>query len=76
MWNGPGGIEVPQVATVTCAPSADVRDVHHCMAVILEPADVELWLSGTEGGVERLFRPWPDGSLLVEEATGVDWSAP
>jgi len=76
VWNGPGGIKVPQIAAVTCAPSADVRDVHHRMAVILEPEDVALWLSGMEEGIERLFRPWPDGRLQVEQATGVDWSAP
>ncbi|WP_121063251.1 SOS response-associated peptidase [Chachezhania antarctica] len=76
VWKAPGGIEVPQIATVTCEPSADVRDVHHRMAVILEPEDVDLWLSGAEEGIARLFRPWPDGRLTVEEAKGVDWSAP
>ena len=36
VWEAPGGRSVHQVATVTCAPSADVRDVHHRMGVLIE----------------------------------------
>ncbi len=73
VWSGPGGVEVPQVATVTCEPSADVRDIHHRMAVILKGDDIPVWLGGSVDDASLLMRSWPDGSLNVEEATGVDW---
>ncbi len=76
MWSGPGGVKVPQVATVTCEPSADVRDIHHRMAVILRHNDIPLWLGGSVEETAPLMRPWPEGSLNVEEAAGVDWEGP
>ena len=76
VWRAPGGAEVFQLATVTCEPSADVRDIHHRMAVILRPSDIGLWLNGSSERVAGLMTPWPDGSLKVEEATGVDWDGP
>lgn len=72
-WQGPGGTEVDQVATLTCAPSADVVDVHHRMGVILEPGDIGLWLTGSEEEVAPLLRSWPAGRLVVSKAEGVDW---
>ncbi|WP_195819637.1 SOS response-associated peptidase [Roseobacter sp. MH60115] len=75
-WQGPGGIEVDQVATLTCAPSADVIDVHHRMGVILDPEDIDLWLGGPQEQVAPLLRPWPDGRLQVEKAEDVNWDAP
>jgi putative SOS response-associated peptidase YedK len=75
-WTAPGGRVVDQVALVTCEPSADVRDIHHRMGVILDPGDFETWLAGSEDAAKRLMRPYPDGSLLVEKADDVDWSAP
>ncbi len=76
VWSGPGGVEVPQVATVTCEPSADVRDIHHRMAVVLSQDDIPLWLGGSVDEATKLMRPWPDGSLMVEEATDVNWDEP
>ncbi|WP_299503389.1 SOS response-associated peptidase [uncultured Roseobacter sp.] len=75
-WQGPGGVEVDQVATLTCAPSADVVDIHHRMGVILEKDDIGTWLTGSQDAVKPLFKPWPAGRLRVEEAVGVDWSGP
>ncbi|KAA9010067.1 SOS response-associated peptidase [Histidinibacterium aquaticum] len=75
-WRAPGGQEVAQVATVTCEPNADVRPIHHRMAVILEPETIETWLTGTEAEAAELMRPWPDGRLTVAEAVGVDWNGP
>ncbi|GFE50639.1 hypothetical protein So717_23920 [Roseobacter cerasinus] len=75
-WQGPGGIEVDQVATLTCAPSADVAGIHHRMGVILEPEDIPLWLTGAEEVVAPLLRPWPEGRLQVARAEDVDWGAP
>lgn len=76
IWQAPGGVRVPQVATVTCAPSADVREIHDRMGVILDTGDVETWLTGPPDQVKPLMRPWPDGRLQVEQADDVDWSAP
>ena len=76
VWTAPGGAQLHQMATVTCEPSGDVRPVHHRMAVILKTRDIPRWLTGTEADVSPLMVPWPDGSLKVEEAEGVDWTAP
>ncbi|MBW4709793.1 SOS response-associated peptidase [Roseobacter sp. YSTF-M11] len=75
-WRGPGGIEVDQIATLTCAPSADVVDIHHRMGVILEKDDIGLWLSGVQQAVTPLLRSWPAGRLQVEKAVDVDWNGP
>lgn len=76
IWEGPGGVRVPQVATVTCPPSGDVRDIHDRMGVILTRDQAAVWLDGSEEEAAALMQPLPDGSLRVEEATDVDWSAP
>ena len=75
-WEAPGGRVVDQVATVTCEPSGDVVDIHHRMAVILAPEAFDIWLSGSDDDARALCRPWPDGSLVVEEALDVDFNAP
>ncbi|MEL6167572.1 MAG: SOS response-associated peptidase [Pseudomonadota bacterium] len=74
-WQGPGGIAVPQVATVTCEPSDDVRDIHHRMGVILAPESIDTWLSGAVGAAHALCAPTPRGTLRVEKAQDVDWDA-
>ncbi len=76
IWEAPGGLRVPQLATVTCEPSGDVKAIHHRMAVILRPEDVGTWLTGSGSAVLPLMKPWPDGSLRVEKADDVDWDAP
>ena len=73
-WTAPGGREVWQVATVTCPPNADVRDIHDRMGVLLAPVDVSVWLGGSEVQAAALMRPAPDGSLRVDPAEGIDWS--
>lgn len=75
VWNGPGGVQVYQVATVTCEPSADVRDIHHRMGVILRQSDLDQWLQGDEDEAKLLLQPFPDGMLKVEKADDVDWMA-
>ncbi len=75
-WNAPGGRTVDQVAAVTCEPSADVRDIHHRMGVILQRDQIETWLQGTEAEASALMKPFEDGQLTVTEAQGVDWNAP
>ncbi len=74
VWAAPGGSEIHQVATVTCAPSADVRDIHHRMGVILEKKDVSTWLGDDEDAARALMLPYRDGGLQVDEAAGVNWN--
>ena len=76
VWSTPGGIEVPQIATLTCPPNADLRNIHDRMGVILEPKDLGLWLTGDATAARALFRPWPDGRLTISEAKDVDWAEP
>ena len=76
VWSAPGGAELLQVATLTCEPSADVRDIHHRMGVILDPSDLATWLTASQEEAARLMKPLPDGSLVVSEANDVDWDAP
>jgi len=74
-WNGPGGIVVPQVATVTCDPSDDVREIHDRMGVILEREQLDVWVHGTEPQARALVAPLGTGKLQVESADDVDWGA-
>ena len=76
VWTAPGGLELPQVATLTCEPSADVRDIHHRMGVILAPDQFSTWLRGDETEAQALCEPLTDGSLHVEQADDIDWNAP
>lgn len=73
VWSGPGGVQVPQVATITCPPSADVRDIHHRMGVILTEDQCAQWFEGDDETVKSLMTPFPDGKLRVEKADDVDW---
>lgn len=74
VWTAPGGLQVSQLATVTCEPNADVEPIHHRMGVLLDPSDVEFWLNGTEDEVRPLMRPLPEGQLTIEGAIDVDWN--
>ena len=76
VWTAPGGRELRQVATLTCAPNADVAKVHDRMGVLLEPEDFSLWLEGDEAAASALLKPYPEGLLEVREAVGVDWTGP
>ena len=72
LWRAPGGAEVASLATVTCAPNADVAPVHDRMPVIVDRADWPLWLGEVEGDGDAR-RPLPDGELSVEPGlTGAD----
>ncbi|MEM7718331.1 MAG: SOS response-associated peptidase [Pseudomonadota bacterium] len=74
-WVAPGGTVVPQVATVTCEPNADVQPIHHRMGALLKQGDISTWLEGSDAAAKALLRPLPDGELLIEKADDVDWSA-
>ena len=75
VWEAPGGLSVPQVATITCEPSEQVRAIHHRMGVLLSRKDVPVWLSGAEHDVQSLMTPYPEGALTIETADDVDWTA-
>ncbi|MEM9708161.1 MAG: SOS response-associated peptidase [Pseudomonadota bacterium] len=66
VWQGPGGISVPQVATVTTEPNADVKDIHHRMGALLSLDEIPAWLDGDEAVARKLLRPLVDGSLRTE----------
>lgn len=74
IWQAPGGAEVAQVATITCPPNADVKDIHHRMGVILEQDQIDLWLAGPQEAAATLMCPFPDGQLHVGSAGDVDLS--
>ncbi len=76
VWNGPGGVQVHQVATITCEPSADVRDIHHRMGVILEEGQLDAWFHSDEATAKAMMQPYPDGTLAVDKADDVDWDGP
>ncbi len=76
VWAGPGGVKVPQVATLTCPPNAEVAPVHHRMGAILSPADFQTWLTGPQNAAAALLAPLPEGRLVIERADDVDWSKP
>lgn len=76
LWQAPGGVQVPQVATLTCPPNADVAPVHHRMGALLEREMIGTWLTGDAQDVKPLLQPWPEGRLQIEKASGVDWTGP
>lgn len=76
VWKAPGGVTVPQVATVTCPPNEDVSPIHHRMGVLLRHEDVPTWLNAPAETVTKFMVPWPKGLLHIEEATGVHWDGP
>ncbi|MEM8554964.1 MAG: SOS response-associated peptidase family protein [Pseudomonadota bacterium] len=47
-WNGPGGVQVPQVAILTCDPSPDVAVYHNRMGVALGLEAQAGWLAGAD----------------------------
>ena len=73
VWTAPGGLEVRQVAAVTCEPNADVAPIHHRMGVLLDRSDLDVWMHGDMAAAKRLMVPWPEGRLAIEQAKGVDW---
>lgn len=76
VWKGPGGVEVSQVASVTCEPNLDVKPVHHRMGGLLDLKDVQTWLLGDDLAARNLCVPAQEGVLHIKEAVGVDWNAP
>lgn len=76
VWIAPDRRDVPQLATLTCPPNGDLRDIHDRMGVLLTLKDVQTWLTGDEKAAREVLRSWPDGRLTINEAKNVDWSQP
>ncbi|MEM6374122.1 MAG: SOS response-associated peptidase [Pseudomonadota bacterium] len=76
VWTAPGGMTVPQVAAVTCAPNADVAPIHHRMGVLLEREQLSVWMGDDLEAAKGLMQPWPVGRLDIKDADGVDWDGP
>ena len=76
VWTAPGGLRVPQVAAVTCAPNADVAPIHHRMGVLLERDDLPVWMGDDLEAAKSLMVPWPEGRLEISQARDGDWDAP
>lgn len=74
-WTAPDGSRLAQVATLTCVPSDDVRDIHDRMPVILRPEQLATWLAGSQDQAAALMQPLEAGALYIVAAEGVDWSA-
>lgn len=68
VWRAPGGREVASLATVTVEPSAEVAEIHHRMAAILDEADWPLWLGEAEGAPASALRTWPDGRIAIRRS--------
>ena len=76
VWTAPGGLEVPQVAAVTCEPNADVAPIHHRMGVLLAPDQLGVWMGDDLTAAKALMVPWPVGRLAITEAADVNWDGP
>ncbi|MEM8631217.1 MAG: SOS response-associated peptidase [Pseudomonadota bacterium] len=75
VWVAPGGAELAQVATLTCPPNGDVRDIHDRMGVLLDPADFSTYLTGSARAAKALLRPLQDGRLTITKNPDVNWEA-
>ncbi len=73
-WTAPSGLTVQQVATVTCPPSDDARDVHDRMGVVIKLESIGIWLDGSQDEATKLMVPLDAGSLNVEQVSEVDWT--
>ena len=76
VWTAPGGLEVPQVAAVTCEPNADVAPIHHRMGVLLARDQLGVWMGDDLAAAKALMVPWPEGKLAIAEAGDVKWDGP
>lgn len=79
-WHDPtepsDGASLATCTIITTEPSVDMDDIHNRMPVVLEPDDVDVWLSVRDHGPDermQLLRPAPRGTLshyAVDQAVG------
>ncbi|WP_123537176.1 SOS response-associated peptidase [Halosimplex salinum] len=51
---------------VTTEPNETVGELHHRMAVILDPAEEATWLTGDPDEAEALLDPYPDAAMRTD----------
>ena len=56
-WRGADGAVIRSFTILTTTACAELRDLHERMPVVLEMADVPVWLGEAEGDVGALLRP-------------------
>jgi len=62
-WSAPNSTRLVTCAIVTTQAGPDISEIHHRMPVILDPADIPLWLGEQGKGAAPLMKPAPVGSL-------------
>ena len=63
---GADGSELETAVLMTIAPNAELATIHDRMPVIIAPEDYETWLTGNPDDAQRLIRPAPDDSFMLE----------
>jgi len=64
---------VETFTVITTEPNAVVADLHHRMAVVLDPDEEETWLTGDPDEVADLLEPYPgDGMQAYPVSTAVN----
>jgi putative SOS response-associated peptidase YedK len=63
LWTAPGGLELHQVAAVTCAPNGDLAPIHHRMGALLDRSDLDVWMGDDPRAAKALMEPWSEGRL-------------
>jgi putative SOS response-associated peptidase YedK len=65
-WDSGVGVVIDSYTVITCEPNAKIRELHHRMGCILDPADYDAWLDPKNQDVAALkamLRPCPDDWL-------------
>lgn len=60
------GSNVLTCATITTEPNGQVAEVHDRMPVIIDPNDLDTWLTGTVAQATQLLKPW-QGRFQIEK---------
>jgi putative SOS response-associated peptidase YedK len=60
-WRSPAGDKVETFTIITGEPNELVRPLHDRMPVIIDPADFDLWLTGSTEEAQVLLKPFPSG---------------
>ncbi|GAB4341517.1 MAG: SOS response-associated peptidase [Phototrophicales bacterium] len=71
-WHSPDGDELRSCTIITTTPNDLIKPLHHRMAVILNPADYDLWLSGEELPPDMLvplLKPYPSDEMIAYEVS-------
>lgn len=72
VWRSPEGDELRTCTILTTEPNALIKPLHNRMAVILDPADYEMWLSPDElapGELKSALRQYDADKMAVYEVS-------